>query len=93
MSRHADTLADLRKPGRTDEQIRECIEALAVPLHATDPVCVILDTAIRDLVGYEDDQREVAELSKSDLDHFRRIGEYDAATIRSTFNTFTREAV
>jgi hypothetical protein len=68
--KHADLLAALRKP-RSDEQIRECIEALAVPLHATDPVCVILDTAIADLLGYEDAQREAYELAKDDLDRWR----------------------
>lgn len=85
MSRHADTLAALRKPGRTDEQIRECLEALAVSLHATDPICVILDTAIADMLGYEDEQRAAMQLSRDELADWcapREEREYDTATPR-----------
>ena len=77
---HATILAALRKQ-RSDEQIRQCLEALAVPLHATDPACVILDTAIADLLGYEDEQRAALELSRDDLADWcvnRHDGELDA---------------
>lgn len=82
---HADTLSALRK-GRADEQTRECLEALAVSLHADDPVCVILDRAIRELEDLEESLRAVAEMRADDLDN-RRLqyqdrGEYDNQTQR-----------
>jgi hypothetical protein len=83
---HATTLAALRKPGRLDEQYRECLEALASTLHANDPICVILDTAIADLQGYEDSMRAVREMRADDLDNerlkYQDRGEYDHMTLR-----------
>lgn len=78
MSRHADTLADLRKPGRTDEQIRECIEALCVPLDKDDYACKILDEAIKAFEDYEEGQKAVAEMCADDLDRYSERGELDA---------------
>lgn len=84
--RHADVLAALRKPGRLDEQYRECLEALASTLHADDPICVILDTAINDLQGYEDSMRAVAEMRADDLDNerlrYQDQGEFDKQAMR-----------
>jgi hypothetical protein len=83
--RHADTLAALRKPGRTDEQIRECLEALASTLHTDDPICVALDTCIADLIGQEDCMRAVREMRADELDNARSRyqdrGEYDVHTL------------
>ena len=91
--KEADILAALRKPA-SDETIRARIEAMAVPLHATDPVCVILDTASNDLLGYEDDQRAALQLSRDDLADWcavREEREYDAQTPR--VHSFLRVAI
>lgn len=82
---HATTLAALRK-GHTDEQIKECLEALASRLHCDDPTCVALDAAIRAIEDEQESQRAIAEMRADDLDN-RRLqyqdrGEYDNQTER-----------
>lgn len=88
----ADTLANLRRAGRPDESIRECLEALAVPLHADDPVCVILDTAIADLLGHEDSMRAVHELTLQDLADWS-LPRNDAEFDRAAMTNAERQAV
>lgn len=77
---HADTLADLRKSGRTDEQIRRCLEALAAPLDKDDLACQILDVAIKAFEDYEEGQQAVAEMCADDLDRnlHSETGQLDA---------------
>lgn len=81
--RHADTLAALRK-GHSDEQIKECLEALASRLHCDDPTCVALDAAIRVIEDEQESQRAIAEMRADDLDNARSRyqdrGEYDSQT-------------
>ena len=90
--RHADLLACLRKPGRTDEQVREILEALASPFHADDPTCEALDRCINTLQGNEDELRAVSEMHASDLDERRysERGEFDSQT--QIYPFLTREA-
>ena len=75
-----DILAALRKPGRTDEQIRACLDALCVPLDKDDIACKILDVAIKAFEDYEEGQKAVAEMVADDLDRerYRSTGELDA---------------
>jgi len=84
--RHADVLAALRKPGRLDEQYRECLEALASTLHTDDPICVILDAAAKAIEDYEESLRAVSEMRADDLDNqrvkYQDRGEFDQQAMR-----------
>ena len=90
--RHADLLACLRKQGRTDEMITECLRALASSLHADDPTCVAIDKCIATLEDNAESMRLVAEVRASDLDERRysERGEFDSQT--QVYPFLTREA-
>ena len=83
--RTADTLAVLRNISQRPS-VLDCLQALAVPLHADDPECIALDRAIRAIEDHEESMRAVEEMRADDLDNerFRHLdrGEYDGQTQR-----------
>ena len=83
--RTADILAALLNPHQRPA-VLDCLQALALPLHADDPECMALDRAIRAIEDHEESMRAVAEMRSDDLEneplrHLDR-GEYDAGTQR-----------
>ena len=84
--RQAELLAALRKQGRTDEDCKEVLQALASGLPRHDAVADIISKAADEIADYIEGQRLVAEMRADDLDNerYRHLdrGECDAGTQR-----------
>ena len=71
--KQADVLQYLRRPGHGDGAIMSFLSAMAAPLHASDPTCVVLDAAIAALEDAEESAR-LAQLWAEDDAECRRQG-------------------
>ena len=84
--RHADTLAALREPGRTDTQCRELLAALASSLPRHDAVADIISRAADAIEDYEEGLAAVSEMRADDLDNdrlrYQDQGEFDKQAMR-----------